>query len=107
MTNMLDLMKKYQKMQNDLQGIQSRLEDEQVVGTAGAGMVNTVVNGKGILISVKIDPTLINAGEKEILEDLIVAAVNDAKIKAQHKLEQAMGDLTNGMGLPSGMKFPF
>lgn len=107
MNNMLDLMKKYQKMQSDLQDIQTKLEAEEVIGTAGGGMVNTVVNGKGILISVKVDASLMRSYEKEILEDLIVAAVNDAKIKAQHKLENAMGDLTSGMGLPSGMKFPF
>jgi len=107
MKNIQNLMKQAQEMQTRMQEMQTKLEGEKVDGTSGGGMVKAVVTGKGIVISVKIDPSLIVPDDKEMLEDLVVAAINDAKVKAQHLMDQQMSQLTGGMGLPAGMKLPF
>lgn len=100
------VMKQAQEMQAKLAEAQERLETIEVEGRSGAGMVLAVCTAKGALKSVTVDPSLLAGGEeKEVLEDLIVAAVNDAQTKAQERAQAEMQEITAGMGLPPGM-FP-
>jgi nucleoid-associated protein EbfC len=107
MKNFGQLMKQAQAMQEKMAEIQSRLETVEMTGAAGGGMVQLTLNGKGDLKKVKIDKTLADPGEIEVLEDLIVAAFNDAKVKVSAHAEQEMQKLTGGLPLPGGMKLPF
>lgn len=107
MRDMMGLMKQAQAMQQKLQDAQAQLENLEVEGTAGGGVVTVKVTGKGQLRAISIDPSLMNPDEKEILEDLIVAAMNDAKGKADRVAEESMASLTKGLPLPPGMKLPF
>jgi DNA-binding YbaB/EbfC family protein len=87
--------------------IQARLGDVELDGSAGGGMVAVTLNGKGEVRRVKIDPALVDPNEVEILEDLLVAAFNDAKAKVEAHLQEEMGKLTGGLNLPAGLKLPF
>ncbi|MBL8631444.1 MAG: YbaB/EbfC family nucleoid-associated protein [Rhodospirillaceae bacterium] len=107
MKNIGQMMQKVQEMQTRMGEMQQKLADLEVAGAAGGGMVNVVVSGKGEMRSIKIDPSLINAAEKDMLEDLIVAAVNDAKAKADATAQAEMGKITGGLPLPPGFKMPF
>ena len=104
MKDIMGLMKQAQAMQQKLQDAQAELENVEVEGTAGGGVVTVKVSGKGALKAISIDPSLMNADEKEILEDLIVAAMNDARGKADHAAQERMADLTKGLPLPPGLK---
>ena len=104
MRDIMGLMKQAQAMQQKLQDAQAELETVEVEGTAGGGVVLVKVSGKGALKAISIDPSLLNADEKEILEDLIVAAMNDARAKADRVTQDRMADLTKGMPLPPGLK---
>lgn len=99
------LMKQAQAMQKKMVEMQENIAKQEYEGTAGGGLVTVKVTGKGDLINLKIDPKLIDPEEKEMLEDLIVAAFNDAKKKADANANDAMGGLT--AGLPGGFKMPF
>ena len=105
--NLGSMMKQAQEMQTKLQEMQERMAETEMTGTSGAGMVSAVMNGKSELRRISIDPSLMTDEDKEVLEDLIVAAVNDAKQKVdlytQEQTQQAMG----GLQLPPGMKLPF
>jgi DNA-binding YbaB/EbfC family protein len=79
----------------------------EVGGSSGGGMVQVIVNGKGDLKRIKIDASLVDAKEVEILEDLIVAACQDAKTKAESQTQEEMSKLTGGLNFPGGMKLPF
>jgi DNA-binding YbaB/EbfC family protein len=105
--DMAKLMQQAQKMQEQLGEAQARVEAMEAEGSAGAGMVSARVNGKGVLRGVSIDPSMLVADDREVLEDLIVAAVNDAQEKAQEMAQQEMAKLTEGLPLPPGMKPPF
>lgn len=105
--NINQLMKQAQVMQKKMQEAQEQIEQMEVTGTAGGGMVTIVMNGKGTAKSIKIDPKVIDASDKEILEDLIVAAINDAKAKSEEESGKKMSDLTGGLNLPAGFKMPF
>jgi DNA-binding YbaB/EbfC family protein len=94
-------------MQARLAELQSQLEQVEMTGAAGGGMVSVTVNGKGEARQVKIDPSLADPEEIEVLEDLIVAAFNDAKAKVEAHVSQEMSKLTGGLNLPGGMKLPF
>lgn len=107
MKNLGNLMKQAQQMQAKMAEMQAKMASVEVGGASGGGLVQTVVNGKGELRKIKIDPSLVNADEVEVLEDLIVAAFNDAKGKAEALMQEEMQKLTGGLNLPAGMKLPF
>ncbi|MCX6830096.1 MAG: YbaB/EbfC family nucleoid-associated protein [candidate division Zixibacteria bacterium] len=101
-----DMMKQFQKMQVRMEEIQKELEQLTVEGTAGGGMVKVVANGKQDIMEVKIDPEVVNPDDIDMLQDLIVAAVNQARQKAQELQADKMSELTGGLNLP-GMNLPF
>jgi DNA-binding YbaB/EbfC family protein len=101
-----NLMKQAQMMQENLQKAQAQLAEMEVEGQAGAGMVKVVMTGKHDVKRVTIDPSLMS-DDKEMLEDLIAAAVNDAVRRIETTSQEKMSALTAGMPLPPGMKFPF
>ncbi|MFQ5619051.1 MAG: YbaB/EbfC family nucleoid-associated protein [Rhodospirillales bacterium] len=107
MTNLADMMKQAQKLQSRMSEMQERLADVEVTGAAGGGMVQVTLSGKVEARRVKIDPSLAAPGEVEVLEDLIVAAFNDAKAKVDAQVAEKMSELTGGMALPPGLKLPF
>ncbi len=99
-------MKQAQQMQKKLMDAQAQVELLEIEGSAGGGMVKITINGKGAAKSISIDPKLMDPSEKEMLEDLIVAAINDANTKKEDESNKKMGDLTGGMNLPAGFKLP-
>ena len=101
-----DMMKQMQKMQTKMEELQRELEAKQVEGDAGGGMVRVVANGKQEILSVKIEKEVVNPDEIEMLEDLIVAAVNQAREKAQQLQAEEMAKLTGGIKIP-GLNLPF
>ena len=107
MKNLGQIMKQVQDMQERMSEMQAKLAEVEVEGSSGAGMVRTVVNGKGELKRIKIDPSIFKPEDAEVVEDLIVAAVNDAKSKADERMQSEMGKLTGGLPLPPGFKLPF
>jgi DNA-binding YbaB/EbfC family protein len=107
MRNLGNMMKQAQQMQAKMMEMQDKLEQLEVEGAAGGGMVKAVLNGKGMARRFSIDPQLLNASEREVLEDLLVAAVNDAKNKIEAKMAEKMAELTGGLNLPPGFKLPF
>jgi len=107
MKNFNQLMKQAQQMQEKMADMQEKMGDLIVEGSAGGGLVKVSVSGKSEMKSLKIDPSLIDQDEIEVLEDLIVAAFNDAKSKAEAQMQDEMSKITGGMGLPGGMKLPF
>lgn len=107
MKQLKNMFKQAQQMQQQLTQVQSQLEEHAVTGTAGGGVVTVIANGKGLLQRVTIDPTLLVPAESDVLEDLLVAAVNDAKSKADALGEQMMSGVTSGLNLPGDFKLPF
>jgi DNA-binding YbaB/EbfC family protein len=105
--NIQKMMQQAQKMQQKITDLQSELEKREVEGAAGGGMVKLTLSGKGALVKISLDDSLLEKSEKEMLEDLIVAAHNDAKKKAEDMFSDEMGKVASGMGLPAGMKLPF
>ncbi|MGY9017106.1 MAG: YbaB/EbfC family nucleoid-associated protein [Alphaproteobacteria bacterium] len=101
------MMKKVQEMQSKMQEVQKELESKTVEANAGGGMVSLVMNGKQQVQSINIDPSLLNEDEKEVLEDLIKAALNQAKEKVDEMSAEEMKKVTGGLPLPPGMKLPF
>jgi hypothetical protein len=99
-----DIMKQVQKMQARMEEIQTELETEHIEGTSGGGMVKAVVNGRQEIVEIKIDKEVVNPDDIEMLEDLIVAAINQAQEKAQELATERMAELTGGMKLP-GLPF--
>jgi DNA-binding YbaB/EbfC family protein len=107
MRDIMGLMKQAQAMQAKLQEAQAELDLVEVEGQAGGGMVRVTLTAKGAMKAVTIDPSLMKADEKEIAEDLIVAAHADARVKAERVLEEKMKAMTAGLPLPPGLKLPF
>jgi nucleoid-associated protein EbfC len=107
MKNLAGLMKQASQMQAKMQELQDRLEQMEVEGAAGAGMVTMRMNGKGELRGITIDPKLLDPSDAETLQDLIVAAHNDAKRKVESLTAEEMQKITGGLELPGGMKLPF
>lgn len=102
------LMKQAQEMQQKMMEAQAKMAGMMAEGSAGAGMVKAVASAEGELKSLTVDPSLLDGTEeKEVLEDLIVAAVNDATMKAKQAGQEEMAKITEGMALPPGMKLPF
>jgi DNA-binding YbaB/EbfC family protein len=107
MKNLSSMLKEAQKLQQRMTEMQQRLEEIEVSGAAGGGMITVTLSGKGQMRKIKIDPALVVPGEVEMLEDLIVAATNDAKAKLESQMQDEMGKLTGGLPLPPGFKLPF
>jgi nucleoid-associated protein EbfC len=102
--DMMKLMKQAQQMQSRMADMQAELEASLTEGQAGAGMVKVTLTGKGALKGITIDPSLMKEDEKEILEDLIIAAHNDAMTRNARLMEDKMKTATAGMPIPPGMK---
>ena len=98
-----DIMKQAQKMKAEMDRLQAEVAARTVEGSAGGGMVNVLANGKGELLSVKIDPEVLRNEDLEMLQDLVTAAVNDALRKARELLAQEVSRLAGGLGLPPGL----
>jgi DNA-binding YbaB/EbfC family protein len=107
MKNIGDMMKQVQQMQAKMQEVQAKLETMTVEGKAGGGLVSVQLNGKGALRGVSIDPSLLVASEKEILEDLLVAAHSEARTRMEEAVAREMQSVTGGFALPPGFKLPF
>ena len=105
--DMAGMMKKAQEMQSKMAQMQDDLHNVMVVGESGAGLVKATASAKGDLKSLDIDPSIFNGDDKEVVEDLILAAIKDAQSKAADKAQEEMGKLTEGLGLPADMKLPF
>ncbi|HSU99487.1 MAG TPA: YbaB/EbfC family nucleoid-associated protein [Roseiarcus sp.] len=105
--DIMGMMKKAQAVQAKLQEAQEELGRLEVEGQAGGGMISLTLSAKGDLKGVRIDPSLLTPADKEMVEDLIVAAFNDGKAKADRIAAEKMQSLTEGLPLPPGMKLPF
>lgn len=101
-----DLMKQAQQMQEKMQDAQNEVASVEVMGESGAGMVKIKMTGRHDVKQVDLDPSLLTE-DKEILEDLIAAAINDAVRRVETETKDKMASVTNGIGLPPGFKFPF
>ena len=107
MKSIEDIMAMAQNVQNELTKAQANLDTIEVEGASGGGLVKVTASAKGRIIAIAIDDSLIVPTEKQMLEDLIVAAFNDARAKADAASNTEMGKLTSGMPLPPGFKLPF
>ena len=101
-----NMMKQFQQMQAKMEEIQAELEQTEIEGTAGGGMVKAVVNGKLDVTGIVIDPEVVDPDDVEMLQDLILAAISQAKEKAQQLQQEKMSALTGGLNIP-GMNLPF
>ena len=107
MGDMAKMMKAAQEMQTKMAQVQEDLETMTVEGESGAGLVKATATAKGELTALDIDPSIFDASEKEVVEDLILAAIKDAQVKASQKAQHEMRKITESMGLPADMKLPF
>ena len=107
MVNFGNMMKQAQQLQKKMAEAQEKLNEIEVEGSSGGGLVKVTATAKGVFKRITIDDTLLKTDEKEILEDLIIAAINDAKEKGETVAQEQMKSLTGGLPLPPGMKLPF
>ena len=107
MKNLGQMMKQAQDMQSKMTEMQDKLAEMEVTGSSGAGMIEVTLTGKSDVRKIKIDPSLIDPSDPEVLEDLIVAAFNDAKSKVEARVNEKMSEMTGGLQLPPGFKLPF
>jgi nucleoid-associated protein EbfC len=105
--DMAKMMKAAQEMQSKMAETQEALARITVEGEAGAGLVKATATAKGELTGLEIDPSIFDPNEKEVVEDLILAAIKDAQAKAAERMEREMAKITEGLGLPPGMGNPF
>ncbi|MGR3641605.1 YbaB/EbfC family nucleoid-associated protein [Alterinioella nitratireducens] len=105
--DMAKVMKQAQEMQGKMAEMQETLATITVEGSSGAGLVRATATAKGELTGLDIDPSIFDPNEKEVVEDLILAAIKDAQVKAQERSQKEMARLTEGLNLPEGMKLPF
>ena len=105
--DMAGMMKKAQEMQVKMAELQEDLHTIMVTGESGAGLVKATATAKGELTALDIDPSIFNPDDKEVAEDLILAAIKDAQMKASDRSQQEMQKLTDELGLPTDMKLPF
>ena len=105
--DMAKMMKQAQDMQGKMAQMQEDLDHIMVEGVSGAGLVKATATAKCELKSLDIDPSIFNGEDKEVVEDLILAAIKDAQSKAAERSQQEMGKIAEAMGLPAGMKLPF
>ncbi|MEE8149378.1 MAG: YbaB/EbfC family nucleoid-associated protein [candidate division Zixibacteria bacterium] len=104
--NIGQMLKQMQQLQTKMQKVQTELESTQIEGSSGGGMVKVVANGKNEIVSVAIDPEVVDKDDVEMLQDLIIAAVNQAREKVQEMQSEKMSALTGGLNLP-GLNLPF
>ena len=107
MKNLGNMMKQAQQMQAKMAEMQTRLGEMEVTGISGGGVIQTTLNGKFELKRIKIDPSVVDPSDVEVLEDLVLAAFNDAKSQVETTLQDEMSKLTGGLSLPPGFKLPF
>ena len=107
MVNIENMMKQAQQLQKKMAEIQEKLNSIEVEGTSGGGMIKVISTAKGEIKRISIDDSLMKQGEKEIAEDLIVAAINNAKQKGEAAAQKEMKNVTGGIPMPPGMKLPF
>lgn len=107
MKNIMGMMKQAQELQQKMQDAQAEIGELQIEGTSGAGLVKVTLSGKGDIKAISIDPSLIDPAEPEMLEDLVMAAHNDAKSKSEAVIAEKMQSVTGGLNLPEGLKLPF
>ncbi len=106
MRDMMSMMKKAKEVQEKMQKIQEEIAKLQVIGTAGGDLVSITLNGRNIITAMQIDPSLLKPEEVEILEDLIIAAYNEARAKIEVAIEEKTKSITAGLPLPSNFKLP-
>lgn len=107
MKNLGDMMRKAQEMQQRLGDMQNTLGNAEVSGQSGGGMVQITLNGKGMAKMVKLDPKVVDPTDVSMLEDLLVAAINDAQAKVQQHVESETQKIMGGINMPPGFKLPF
>ncbi|SNY91851.1 hypothetical protein SAMN04515647_2095 [Cohaesibacter sp. ES.047] len=105
--DMMKMMKKAKEMQAKMAEMQEQVAEMEATGVAGGDTVKITLSGKGVMKTLSIDPSLINPDDAEILEDLIIAAHNDAKSKVEAAMQEKMQDMAGELGLPAGMNLPF
>ncbi|WP_170342362.1 YbaB/EbfC family nucleoid-associated protein [Ruegeria arenilitoris] len=105
--DMAKMMKSAQELQTKMAQMQEELNTIMVVGESGAGLVKATASAKGELKGLDIDPSIFNSDDKEVVEDLILAAIKDAQTKAAERSQEEMAKLTESMGLPADVKLPF
>ena len=106
MKDLMNMMKQAKAMQEKMAEMQNALDTITVTGESGAGLVKATATAKGELTALDIDPSIFNSDDKEVVEDLILAAIKEAQTKAQEKAQEEMQKLTSEMGLPADMKLP-
>lgn len=107
MKNLGQMLKQAQQIQQKMADMQAEMAALEIVGKSGGGMCQVTLNGKGEAKNVLIDPALVKPEDAEVLEDLIVAAINDARAKVDEVMREKMHDITGGLPLPPGMQLPF
>ncbi|MDC6448149.1 YbaB/EbfC family nucleoid-associated protein [Alphaproteobacteria bacterium] len=107
MVNLGNMMKQAQQMQKKMADVQEKLNSIEVEGVSGGGVVKVIATAKGEIKRINLDESLLKPDEKEVTEDLIVAAINDAKKKGETAAQEEMKSVTGGLPLPPGMKLPF
>lgn len=107
MNNLGQMLKQAQQMQARMQEMQERLAAVEVTGVSGGGMVTVTLSGKGDVKKIKLDKSIVDPNETEVLEDLIMAAFNDARLRVERHVAEETEKLTGGLKLPPGMKLPF
>lgn len=105
--NLQKMMKQAQEMQTKIAEMQSRLEAQEIEGSSGGGLVKLTLTGKNRMLKVTIDESLLKPVDKEVLEDLIIAAYHDARGKIDSSASEQMSQLAGGLSLPPGFKLPF
>ena len=105
--DMAKMMKAAQDMQTKMAEMQEQMASTVVVGESGAGLVKVRATAKGEVTGLDIDPSILVASEKEVVEDLIIAAIKDAQAKGQNRMAEEMRRMTEALGLPADMKLPF
>ena len=105
--DMATMMKSAQEMQQKIADMQEEMSNVTVTGESGAGLVKATATAKGTLTALDIDPSIFHPDEKEMVEDLILAAIKDAQSRAQTRMQDEMRKLTESLGLPPGMNLPF
>ena len=105
--NLANMMKQAQEMQSKMADMQENLQKVEVLGESAAGMCQVTLNGKGEAKTLKIDPSLVTPEDVGVMEDLILAAFNDAKTKVEAQMKDQMSEFTGGIPLPEGFKLPF
>ncbi|GAB1580511.1 YbaB/EbfC family nucleoid-associated protein [Phyllobacterium phragmitis] len=107
MRDMMGMLKQAKEMQAKMQAMQEEIANLEATGTSGGDLVSVTLSGKGVMSALKIDPSLLKEDEAEILEDLIVAAHNEAKTRIEALMAEKTQALTAGLPLPPGFKLPF